>query len=241
MRYFIPQSGAGTSRSAGTYRSAPRIRCATRSGDFDLRVAEVDDAEHDGLAGKVGENAEVELRLRGLDRNLRGRAVGELREERIAGRLVPVHDSRIAEAEVHDRRHRQPAERAVDRLDRDALRRVRVVAQPRLVELDHVGAGGLQVVRLRVHRGGEVHHHLVVVGVELVLGLLRHGERPGQRDLRLALGVASQERHVADLDRLAAPDLADDARHLDGASRAVGDGAGVSLSMPSSAVAKRLE
>jgi len=45
-------------------------------------------------------------------------------------------------------------------------------------------------VRLRVDRGGEVHHHLVVVVVELVLGLLGHGERAGQRDLRLALGVA---------------------------------------------------
>jgi hypothetical protein len=67
----------------------------------------------------------------------------------------------------------------VDRLDRDPPRRLGIVAHPGLVELDDVGAGGLQVVRLRVDRGGEVHHHLVVVVVELVLGLLGHGERAG--------------------------------------------------------------
>ena len=40
----------------------------------------------------------------------------------------------------------------------------------------------------------------------------------------------------------AAPDPADDARHLDAAAGAVGDDApALSLSMPSSAVAKRLE
>ena len=134
-----------------------------------------------------------------------------------------VHHRGVTEADVHDRRHGQTQERAIDRLDRDPLRRLGVVAHPGLVELDDVGAGRLQVVRLRVDRGSEVHHHLVVVVVELVLGLLGHGERAGQRDLRLALGVAPQERHVADLDRVAAPDFADDARHLDRASRPVRD------------------
>jgi hypothetical protein len=42
---------------------------------------------------------------------------------------------------MHHGRHRDAFERAVDRLDGEALGGVRIVAQPRLVELDDVGAG----------------------------------------------------------------------------------------------------
>ena len=96
--------------------------------------------------------------------------VGELRQERVADRLgLARHQRGIAEAQMHDGRHLQALERAVDGLDRDALGGIGIVAQPRLVELDDVGAGGYQVVRLRVHGDGVVHHHLVVVLVELVV------------------------------------------------------------------------
>ena len=97
-----------------------------------------------------------------------------------------------------------------------------------IVELDHVGAGGCEVVHLRVHRRGEVHHHLVGVLIELVLRLLRHGEGAGQGDLRLALGVAPQERHVGDLDRLPRRWILPTTRGTsDRAARPVGDGGGV--------------
>ena len=47
----------------------------------------------------------------------------------------------------------------------------------------------------------------------VVLGLLRHRERPRHGDLDAALGHGAQELHVADLDRPRAPDRPDDARH----------------------------
>src|SRR3977135_841142 len=61
-------------------------------GRLDRLVREVDDAEHDGLAGELRERPEIELRLRGFDRDLLCRGISELRQERIAGRLLPVHD-----------------------------------------------------------------------------------------------------------------------------------------------------
>ena len=103
--------------------------------------------------------------------------------------------------------------RAVDHLDGVALGLLGIVAQPRLVELDHVGAGLHQVVRLLVHRRGVVHAHRFGVFVELVLDLLAHGEGAGQGDLGGPLGVGAQELHVAQLDWARAPDLADHARH----------------------------
>ena len=65
-------------------------------------------------------------------------------------------------------------ERALDRLQRIARGDFGRGLDPRLVELDDVGAGALQVVRLLVDRRGEVHHELLLVVVELVLRLARH-------------------------------------------------------------------
>ena len=106
-----------------------------------------------------------------------------------------------------------PSQRAVDRLHRIAAGEIGIVAHPGLVELDHVGAGLLQVERLGVDGFGERHRQLLVVLVEFVLGLLAHGERAGQGDLGGMVGVLAQELHVAQLDRPGALDLADHARH----------------------------
>src|SRR5262245_17839670 len=48
---------------------------------LDRRIAEIDDPEHDGLALKLRQDAEIELGLRCLDGNLLRCAVGELRQE----------------------------------------------------------------------------------------------------------------------------------------------------------------
>ena len=130
--------------------------------------------------------------------------VGELRQEGIAGRLAEAgHHGGVAEAEMHHRRHGDALQRAVDHLDGVALGFLGIVAQPRLVELDHVGAGLDQLVRLLVHRRGVVHAHRLGVLVEVVLDLLAHGEGAGQGDLGRPLGVGAQELHVAHLDRAA--------------------------------------
>ncbi len=133
--------------------------------------------------------------------------------KRIARRLAAGDDGGIAEAEMHDRRHLDVLERAVDHLHGVALGLLGVVAQPRLVELDDVGASLDQLVRLLVHRRGVVHAHRLGVLVELVLDLLAHGERAGQGDLGELVGVGAQELHVAQFNGPGAPDLADHARH----------------------------
>ena len=117
---------------------------------------------------------------------------------------------------MHDRRRLEALERAVDRLDRDAFGGRRVLAQPRLVELDHVGAGLFEIARFRIHRGGKIHHHLVVVFIIFVDRLPAHRERTRQRDLRNSLGVTAQEFHIARFDRMRAADRTDDARHRGG-------------------------
>jgi hypothetical protein len=80
---------------------------------------------------------------------------------------------------VHHGGHGDAFERTIDDPHGIALGGFRVVAQPGLVELDDIGARGLQVECLGIDGGGEVHRHLLVVLVELVFGLLRHGEGAG--------------------------------------------------------------
>ena len=63
-------------------------------------VAEVDHAEDDGLAGEIGQDAQVQLGLRGLDGDLCGDGIRELGEKRVAGGFLVPNNRRIAEAEV---------------------------------------------------------------------------------------------------------------------------------------------
>ena len=154
------------------------------------------------LPDKILQHAEIELRLRRLDRDLLGAGVGQFGEEGIAGGLGRAgHDGGIAEAEMHHRRHGDALQRAVDRLHRIAAGEIGIVAHPGLVELDHVGAGLLQIERLGVDGFGERHRQFLVVFIVFVLGLLAHGERAGQGDLGGMFGILTQELHVAQLDR----------------------------------------
>src|SRR5215208_7083399 len=74
-------------------------------------------------------------------------------------------------------------------------------------------SGREQVLDLSVDGGGVVERHLLLVLVEIVLRLLRHGERAGHRDLDGARGVGAKKPHVVDLYGMLAPDLAGYARH----------------------------
>ena len=183
-------------------------------GRLDFGIAEIEHPEHDLLRRKILEHAEIEFGLRRLDRNLLGNGVVEFGEKGITRRLGRTrHDGGVAEAQMHHGRHGDALQRAVDGLHRVAFCQFRIVAHPGLVELDHVGAGLLQVQRLGIDGFGERHRQFFVVLVEFVLGLLAHRERAGQRDLGGAIGVAAKEFHVAQFDRAAAPDLSDHARH----------------------------
>ena len=189
-------------------------------------VPEVDDADEQRLAGEIGQLPEVELGLRRLHRDLLGAAIGQLSQELIAVAVLGADDGRVAEAHVHGGRRRQAGEGGVDGRHRDPAGRLGVVAQPRLVELDDVGARRLERAGLLVDGGGEVHDELVELVVGLVRGLLGHRERAGQGDLDRAIRVGAQELDVADLDGSAPAHRADDARHhsVTGAGR---DGGGM--------------
>ena len=223
----MPQSGAGISRSAGTCSRPLRIRAATCSVELDGLIAEIEHAENDRLARDRLQHAQIEPGLRRLDRDLVSRAVGERLQERVAAAALVVHQLGVAEAHMQRLGSRHADEGAIDRPERVARRDIGRGLDPGLVDLNDVGARALEVVRLLVHRRREIHHELLLVVVELVLGLARHRERPGQRDLDPAVGVAAQELDVAQLDRMPAPDLPCDPRHPARVAAPPGDGSGV--------------
>jgi len=124
---------------------------------------------------------------------------------------------------VECRRPGDTVECLVDRRQCQAPRLLGARLQPRLVELDHIGAGRLQIADFGVDRGGVIHDQLFLVLVELILGLARHRERAGQGDLDFAVGVGAQEFDVMHLDRPQSADRPDNTRHDDGAAGAPHD------------------
>ncbi len=90
----------------------------------------------------------------------------------------------------------------------------RIGPEPGLVDLDDVGAGGLQVPGFGVHGVGEGHDQRLLVAVVLIDALQSQGEGTGQGDPGAATGVAAQEAHVLDLDGAGPSDGADHAWHL---------------------------
>ena len=130
-------------------------------------------------------------------------------------------DRRVAEADMH-------GGHAVDALERPVQRREAIVrrrAGPRLhvglIDLHNVGAGREQILDLRVDRLGVSKRRFGERGIEVVLRLLAHGERPGHGHLDLVVRVGAQEFEIVDFDRPLAPDRAYDARNRIGMARPV--------------------
>ena len=71
-----------------------------------------------------------------------------------------------------------------------------------------------QIADLGIDRDRVVERGVRRVTIEIVLRLLRHRERTGNRDLDRTRRVAAQELDVFDLNRVLAADLADNARHF---------------------------
>src|SRR3990172_3691805 len=82
-----------------------------------------------------------------------------------------------------------------------------------------------QVADFLVDRDGVVHRRLFAVLVVQVLRLLAHGEGARHGDLGLFFRMPLEKQQVFHLDRMLAPDPADDAGYLDGVSGAVAGGA----------------
>ena len=173
--------------SAAVNGSARRIRAATVCGDSTVMSDRSIVPSRICLPGS----------LRSTD--LRAAAVGQLGQERIAGRAL-VDDRRVAEADVDARRARHALQRAVERREAVLPRLFRPRLHVGLVDLHHVGASGKQVLDLLVHRLGVVHRRVLVALVEVVLRLLRHREGAGHGDLGLARRVRLEELHVPNAD-----------------------------------------
>ena len=87
-RYFMPQSGAATSSPDALVGQRAPDPVGHHLGRLDRVVVEVEHAEDDRLAGQPLEHRAVEVRLRGLDRDLVAVDGGELGEERVARRAA---------------------------------------------------------------------------------------------------------------------------------------------------------
>jgi hypothetical protein len=120
-------------------------------------------------------------------------------------------------------------------------RLVGMLLHPRLVDLHDVGAGGEQILDLGIDGGGVVQRDGFLVLVVIVLRLLAHGERARHRRL--------DRRSVLARSTLRSRSSTACLRRIGPTTRGTGIGLplrlmvvpGFSASMPSSAVAKRLE
>ncbi len=153
-------------------------------------------------------------------------AVGELGQEVVACRPL-VDQGRVTEADVHGGLALHPVERAVQRLQAIVARLLGPGLHVGLVDLHHVGAGGEQVVDLGPDRIGVVERQAPVVRIEVVLGLLLHGEGARDGDLHRLVGVGLEELQRLDFHRPGAADLAGDARGVDRVAGAVERLAGI--------------
>ena len=80
-------------------------------------------------------------------------------------------------------------------------------------DLDHISAPSEQILDLFIDRSCIVHCEVYLVFIEVVLRLLSHCEWTGYGNLDHAVGIGTQERHIADLDWMAPPYPADNTRH----------------------------
>ena len=209
--YLKPQSGAATTRSGRRVIERALDAFRHRLGRLDRHVIEVENAENDSLARKVGEHAEIEPRLRRFEGDLVYRTVGEFGEE-IVGRRAVLDHGRVSHAEVQRRRPLHPLQRAVDRRNGVGARGFVPRLHPRFVDLHDVGAGGEQVLHFFVDRLGTGHRQRFPVRIIRVLSLLGHRKWPRQGGLDLAVGVGAQELDVARADGPGAADRADHQR-----------------------------
>ena len=77
-RYFMPQSGATMTFFGLDVRQRAANARRHLFGGLDTHVRKIDHADHDLLALELAEHRAVELRLRGLDRDLLAAALREL-------------------------------------------------------------------------------------------------------------------------------------------------------------------
>jgi hypothetical protein len=105
--------------------------------------------------------------------------------------------------------------RAVDGGDTPAPALVGMRLYVGFIDLNDIGASGLEVADLLVDSRREGHDKGPEAAVVLIQGQLGHGEGAGDRDFDGPVGVSAQELNVAHLHRMGATNGADHARHVD--------------------------
>ncbi len=128
---------------------------------------------------------------------------------------------RVAEADVHAGLARHAFQGPVQGLDAVFVRLLGPGLHVGLVQLHVVRARREQVHDLLVHRCRVIQRRLPFGGVVIVLGLLGHGERARHGHLDGPVGIGPQEPDILDAHRVAPPDRAHDARHVDRLAAAV--------------------
>ena len=182
----------------------------------------VDDARHDVLAAQQVEQFERHARVGAFERDLIDAALGEERERALvlaplrAERLLPVHVrlDAVAVADVHRGRAREAFGRTVQRPDPPRGHVVHVDVERRLVQLQHVEAGGDELARLLVDDTRERQRQPRAVVIMLVGQRVDDRHRPGDRELQASGRVGARPAHLVHVNGRAARDGASDGRHL---------------------------
>ncbi len=121
-------------------------------------------------------------------------------------------DRRITEADMHSgftgRAFQRPLQRSKSVLPRGVGARLHIG----FVYLHHVATRRKQRRHLFAHGTRIVHRRIGITRVKVVLGLLRHRERAGQRHFDRPTGAASEELCAFDLYRAPPANLADNSR-----------------------------
>src|SRR5205807_9289535 len=123
-------------------------------------------------------------------------------------------DIRVADAVMHDSGPGYAIKGAVDRAQAERTCYLRARLHIGFVDLHDIRPGIEEIADLLVHGGRIVHGGVLAASAVVVdLRLLGHRERPRNRRLDAALGVAAQKLEVAHTDRMAAADRRDNTRH----------------------------
>ena len=198
----MPQLVQGWMRSASACFSA----CADRGGDLLRRLdrvrGDVDGADQQLLVRKQADQRDRHARVGAFERNLLDRRSVDRREDLLvlppfgAERLLPLQVGldAVAVADVDGGRAFQAARGALQRGDAPLLHVVHEDVEGRLVELDHVDAGGFEFQRLLVEDLGEGHRH-VGAAAEMPVGeRVADRHRAGQGEFQLACWCATGRR-----------------------------------------------
>jgi len=191
--------------------------------------------------GQLPEHREIELWAAPPRSRSAARTSGRARAETNSRTACPSPSGHSPKAQVDRSRAGDAAKRALDCLESVTLGLLGRACIHGSSSCTTSAPAAKQILDLVVERRRIVERERLLVTIVLVLALLRHGERPGHRHLDRAPGIGAQELRIAHLDRMLAPDRPTNARTMAKPPVRFGVLPGLSMSTPSSAVAKRLE